>query len=205
MLYWLLDLTYDAASKAQSFKTSDVNEKRLVSPHTVEKQQLFRAGECWRATQLWLQESRLGRSIGREKYFSAIGWKTPWALGHRSWEAFRAETQQTSQASENLLSLYPGDNSAESCLNISWGTRADHWQGMLLQNIWQVLRREQNMLWSFFFFWYSLSQEENLPPPASQVFSHPKHRHSTYVQFVGDTDISQINCPCASAKGKLFL
>lgn len=34
MLYWLLDLTYEAASEAQSFKVSGLSERRLVSPHT---------------------------------------------------------------------------------------------------------------------------------------------------------------------------
>lgn len=41
----------------------------------------------------------------------------------------------------NLLSLYSGDNSAKSCLNISRRTRADYWKGMLLQDIWKKLRR----------------------------------------------------------------
>lgn len=41
MLYWLLDLTYEAASKARSFKITGVNERRLVSPQRWQKSNNF--------------------------------------------------------------------------------------------------------------------------------------------------------------------
>lgn len=84
MLYWSMHLTHEAASKAQSLIITD----DLYAPTGAGTAEPCRGGECWRTTQFWLQESRLER-------FHAVAEKlNPWVLGHRSWEAFRAETTQ---------------------------------------------------------------------------------------------------------------
>ena len=120
MLYWLLDLIYEAASKAQSFKITGVNERTLVSPHRWQNSNNF-AGLASAEEPHSSDVRRVdwgevleGRSISQ-----LLDGKLP---GHRGTGAeglLELKLNKHHKQGENLLSLYPGDNSAESCLNIS--------------------------------------------------------------------------------------
>lgn len=183
-----MHLTHKAISKAQSLIiTGD-----LYAPTGAGTAEPCRGGECWRTTQFWP-----GEQTGKVSCSS-------WEIKSLSPGGERLLGLRQHKQGENLLSLYPGDNCAESCLNISRGTCADHWQGVLLQDIWEVLRREQNILESFFFLVQFVTRRKRASPSLVSIFT-PTPGHSPCVWFEGDVAIPQMTPPCTAAKGKLSL
>lgn len=155
MIHWLLDLTHEAVSKAESFKVTGVNERRFLFLHTWQSSNRF-AGLVSAEE---LHNSDLRRVTG-EKPFSAIGWQTPWAQVLRGFESW--DSNSTSKVRTYYLCILE-----TIVLKAAWMSAEEHVQTTGKVCFCKMSDRYWGENRTFYSpFWHGLWREGNLPSPA---------------------------------------
>lgn len=117
MLYCLLDLTHEAASKAQPFKITGVDDRNVPS-HTWQNGNCAGLASAEESHNCDLRRVDWGEVLEGRSISQLLGGELPGHWGTGAEGLLELRFNKPHKQSGNLLSLYPGDNSAESCLNI---------------------------------------------------------------------------------------